>query len=533
MLKVMFLERVISFENSFNGILAAAHQIPLIRRMISEEAYERNAAKRVLMYVNFILGLFAGFVCKLLYAVIFLLVPYIIMRKFAPGNEFNYEETVVNIFIMMNCICGSLIYTGLLSESEEDYMLINVMRIDPVKHYHGRLFFKVVTDVVFFFLILLMFGLDAGVCLELSFLLAASRGMGEFLRLLIYDRLPFLYERIVTFDVFVIVACVYFAYAAPCYKGYMPGLDMFALSSSGFMILFAAGTVCLCLVWFYGKYDNLARKKIRYIDVEHAEQVAARARIKSVRTEVSSLSSIGKHDVKKGYFYINSIFFDRYKKIIRKIMLNRVSVVILVCVVVSVFVYRGDEHVKFVAWENIKRLSAQPVIVAFFLSSGLKVCKTVYFNCDRTMLNFSYYRTERALVDNFKFRLGKIMLIDLNTALCLCISLVVTVYCSGHIHNLSEIIPVLAELLALGILTAIYNTAIYHVLQPYNELLKIKVPLFNLCNAIMIIIALALNLLKLSVVSMLVITVLADIFAFFGAFILIKRYGEENYKNKQ
>lgn len=532
MLKVMFLERVLSFENSFNGILAAAHQIPVIGRLISEGAYERNAAKRVLAYVNFILGLAAGFACKLLYAVIFLLVPYIIMRNFVAGNEFNYEETIINIFIMMNCICGSLIYTGILSDSDEDYMLINVMRIDPVKHYRGRLFFKTVTDFVFFGLILLMFGLDTDVCLELAVLLVASRGIGEFLRLLIYEKLSFLYDRIIIFDVAVIVVCFYFAYAVPCYKGYMPGFDMFALSGSVLLLLIAAGTVCLCLVWFYGKYDNLARKKIKYTDVEHMEKVASRARIMAVKTDVAGLDSFGKHDMKKGYSYLNAIFFERYKKMFRKIMLNRFYIVMLLGVVAGALVYRGDENVKFAAWGSIKGLSVQLVIIVLLLSSGLRICRITYFNCDRAMLKFSYYRTPKALMNNFVFRLRKIMLIDFNTAFVMCLMLGLITYCSGHVRNISLIIPVMAEIFALSFLFAIYNTAAYHLMQPYNEFLKIKVPLFNLCNAIVVIIAIVINLFSISIIPMLIITVMVDVIAFWGSFFLVKRYGIENYKNK-
>jgi hypothetical protein len=528
----MFLERVLSFENGFNGFLNAVHQLPVVGTVITEDSYERNVPKKILSVVNFLVGLGLNFIGKLLYSVAFFLIPYLIMRNFVPGNSFNYEQTIENIFIMMNVICGSLIATAVLSDADEDYMLIHVMRMNPAKHYRGKIFYKLATDVLFFFMILWMFGIDAGISVMLAGMLLAARGIGELVRLFLYDKIPFLYRHILFLDVCVIIACVYFAYVSPYYHGYMAGLDALALSGGIYALILAAGFVCICLVWFYPKYDLLARQKIQYTDVGYQQQITTRAKIREAKSEMRTGIHVGRQDRKKGYSYLNALFFERCGNDVRRPVAARIYLLIILTAVCSLWLYLGNDLRRFLTWRWIGSLSVQLVCVMLLLSSAYKICRSVYYNCDRVMLEFFYYRNSETAVANFISRMIKIAAADLVTALVFCLAIGVVTCACGYIGSIHTLALIFGEIIALSLFFSAYETALYHLLQPYSVNLAVKEPLYYVGNAIIVAVAVFINLFHIAILPLFAATCVLDVAVFVGAYYLIKRYSGGYYKNK-
>lgn len=532
MIKVLFLERALSFENSFNNFLYFLSQIPFIKVLITEDSYERNVPKKILSVVNFVLSVVLNFVGKCVYTALFLLLPYLVMKNFVVGNHFSYENTIINIFIMMNCICGSLISTAVLSDGDEEYMLLNIMRTDPVKHYQGKIFFRLLTDVVFFYLILLGLGIGAAASLKLAGILLASRGIGELLRLVIYDKLPWLFDRLLFLDVCVIVACVYFAYVSPFYKGYMPGLDALALEQHVYLAVMALGLLGICVVWFYKKYDLLAKRKVKLPDVKYQEQVKARARIQAAKTESIQLYRVGRQDNKKKFAYLNALFFERCGKLAQNEIRARVYLVIILTAVGSLWLYFADAAGKNAIWKTISTHPAWFVLIMFLVCASYKMCQILYYNCDRMLLEFSYYRTKSAIKENFISRVIRLIGFDLITAAFICAGLMVLAYNAGHIGDIKTLIPVFEEIAALSILFSIYHASLYHILQPYNRKMAVKVPLFNLCNGIVLLASLIMCFIPVKVTLLLALTVAADIAAVFLSYKLVGDYGVKYFKNR-
>lgn len=532
MIKVLFLERVLSFENSFNNFLYFLSQIPFIGKLINEDTYERNVPKKILAFVNFVLSVILDFAGKVLYSTLFFLIPYLIMKNFVMGNHFSYENSIINIFIMMNCICGSLISTAVFSDSDEDYMLVHVMRINPVRHYRGKLFFRLLADVGFFFLILLAFGIDWETSLKLSGMLLASRGIGEALRLFIYDKLPWLFEHLTFFDVCVILVSMYFAYVSPCYKGYMPGLDALALESHVYSMVMLLGLACIIMVWYYPKFELLAKRNVRYTDMKHQEQVTTRARIRAAKTETVKEYYVGKHDKKKGFAYLNALFFERCGNLAKSQVLGRVYCIIILTAIGCVWLYGADTAARYAFWKRMSEMSTWLVVIMLLASSAYKICQVLYYNCDRMLLEFSYYRKREAVKENFLCRLIRISCLDLITAIGICLAMVVLAYYADHITSVAAMWPVFAEVFALSILFSIYHTALYHMMQPYNRKLAIRVQLFRLCNGIVIGMAVLINLFPIKIMPMLVVTVILDLAALILAYRFVEEYGAKYFKNR-
>lgn len=508
MLKIMFLERVISFENSFNGFLYFLKNIPGFGKNISEYAFERNGAKKLLSYVNFIVSFLISLFGKALYSVIFFLVPYIVMRNMVTGNYYQYDDVIINTFAIMTCICGSFIHTAIMSDSETDYMMINIMRIDPVKHYRGKVCFKLISDIAGFFLILSIIGIDINVCVKLILLLAASRLAGEYVRLLIYGHIPALYKRIIIPDVVIIIASVYYSYVNPFYKKAVPQVADI-ITDNKLLLICIIGVICFILIWFYGNYNSVACRHITRPDNTYDEQLILRKKIKSsdARTVVERNALVGKAEKKKGEAYLNALFFERSKNSIRKGIHTRNGLVALVGVAASIWAVAGGTEAKEFIWNGISNASVQLVLISLILSSGYGICRNIYYNCDRLLSNFSYYRTQKVLVNNYHSRLKTMLLKCIEPYITAGVFIVLASLAAGHIKDAAVYLPVVIELILLGILMCIIHVAFYHIFNPYDENMKAANRMFTLSYAVVVAVSAGIMAVKINAVILMCITI--------------------------
>lgn len=533
MFKKLLLEQVISFENSFNGFIYYLRQLPFFERRISYEFFQHNKFKHILSIVTFIFGILIKFLGRLVYAAVFLMIPYIILKQFVVGNTFEYEETVINIFFMMNCVCGSLVNTVILSSSDEDYMMLNVLKINPKEHYVGELLFKLIVDFGLFFAVLGIFDIGIINSLVLVVLMTAFRCIGELLSLVIYSKIPFVYNRIVKFDVIVILVCVYFAYVNPYMRGKMVSVDAFAFNPVLLGVICSLGLISLIILCTYKHYPRLARKRVKRVDIEYAEEIQARSRIREVEAKpnVTGTAALctNRHEKKKGYSYLNHIFFDRNKKLLLKSPNKRVVWILLLSVVITVYLFSSGSETKEKAWSIMKGMDTVWFIIMYLLSCSHKMCKAIFYNCDKDMMRYSYYRKKGAVLSSFFVRLKKFILIDLRTALVIILEMCIITAITGHVDEFRSIIPGAVNVILFSILMSIYHVAMYHVLQPYNEQMKVKMPVFTIANILIGVIAFVFWELPLNAAGVMVIQIIGIVALTVFSYILVKEFGPDNF----
>lgn len=536
MFKKLLLEQVISFENSFNSFVYFLRELPFFEKRIPYEVFQHNKFKRVLSITAFIFGILMKFVGRVIYAFAFLMIPYIILKQFVMGNTFEYEETVINVFFMMNCVCGSLVNTVILSSSDEDYMMLNVLRINPKEHYVGELLFKLITDFGLFFAVLCIFDIGVINSLILVTVMTAFRCIGEAISLLIYARIPFLYKRISGVDVIIILLCVYYAYVNPYMRGNMVSVDAFAFNPVLLGVICSLGVICFIILCTYRKYPQLARKRVKRVDTEYAEEIQARARIREVEAKqnVTGTAALctNRHEKKKGYSYINHIFFDRNKKLLLKSPNKRVVWILVISVITILYASVSGEEIKERIWSIMTHMDTVWFIIMYALSSSHRMCRAMFYNCDKDMMHHSYYRKKSALVSNYFVRLGKFMVIDLKPACIICMSIAVITFITGHSKEFVNALPVMMIVLLFSIFTTTYHVAMYHIFQPYNEQMKVKSPVFKIANVMVAIIGILFWELPLNVIGVLIVQLISIAVLNVMSYILIKEFGPENFYMK-
>lgn len=537
MFKKLMLEQVISFENSFNAFIYYLRELPFFEKRIPYGVFQHNKFKHVLSIVIFIFGILMRFLGRLLYAAGFLMIPYILLRQFVRGNTFQYEETVINIFFMMNCVCGSIVNTVILSSSDEDYMMLNVLKISPREHYVGELLFKLIMDFVLFFAVLSIFDIGIINSFVLVVLMTAFRCIGELLSLVIYTRIPHIYRHITRFDVLIILISVYFAYVNPYMRGRMVRVDAFVFNKVLLLVICAMGLISFIILCTYRHYPRLARKIVKRVDTEYAEEIQIRSRIREVEAKLNSTGKTelytNRHEKKSGYSYINHIFFDRNKKLLLKSPNKRVIWVLVVSTLLIFYLVGAGDEGRERVWNIMTGMDTIWFIIMYLLSCSHRMCRAIFYNCDKEMMHYSYYTKKEAVLANYFVRLKRFILIDLRTALIIAALICIVTFITGHTGDFSAVIPVILNVCLFSIMASIYHVAMYHVIQPYDENMKVRKPLFTFANFMVAIIGIVFMELPINSVAVLVIQVVGIIALMVFCTIMVREFGPSNFYVKK
>ena len=60
-------------------------------------------------------------------------------------------------------------------------------------------------------------------------------------------------------------------------------------------------------------------------------------------------------------------------------------------------------------FEAMTQMMPLMVFVMYLESTGARICKAMFFNCDISLLKYGYYREADVILKNFKIRLKKLL----------------------------------------------------------------------------------------------------------------------------
>ena len=127
-------------------------------------------------------------------------------------------------------------------------------------NFFGKLIYKVVTDFVYFTLILSMFGVTFWRALCLSILTAACRPVGEMIAILIFEESKKIYDNRGTFNGMVMAVCVLLAYGLPVFTRKVGAGWLWAASPLAALIMIIAGAAATAYLWWYKHYRKIVRE---------------------------------------------------------------------------------------------------------------------------------------------------------------------------------------------------------------------------------------------------------------------------------
>jgi len=114
----------------------------------------------------------------------------------------------------------------------------------------------------------------------------------------------------------------------------------------------------------------------------------------------------------------------------------------------------------------------------------MKKCKAMFYNCDSSLLRYSYYREDKVILANFTTRLKKTVLLNIIPAIALSLAIAGVLVASGSSSELFSMLPLFLCILFLSCFFSIHHLFMYYVLQPYTAELTVKSPLFRFINVV-------------------------------------------------
>ena len=243
--KKMFAEKILSFHEGTNRSLEILTKMPLVGEYISNQViHKRNSKMRMTIGVMAVLvRMIVQFIKKYLY-------------------RDHKESAVLFMFFMLSTICGSLANNTLLAMGDRDYLMVRVVLVSPYMNFLGRLAVKMVTDFVYFTIILNLFGVSFVHSLLLSLVTMCIRPAGEMIAVLCFDQMQSMYNNRNAFNGTVIALSVFVAYGMPLLKRQISSDWLFFIHPVFVVAALFIGVFSVYYLWDYPSYRKIMQEAL-------------------------------------------------------------------------------------------------------------------------------------------------------------------------------------------------------------------------------------------------------------------------------
>ena len=524
MLELTILSFRVRFTIATNRLLFFLKRIPGLKKVFSPNIYRDYALKDALAVLGVISIASKRIFLHFLYMVIIVILGAFVNQVhlnggfaelFASSSLFGGMTAagVVN-YALYSWFIISIVFSPACSESAEynntknDDIMLNYMHANPNLYAKSRILFDRIAHILlvtpYLIVAYLITGIPLWGVLTTLILLSAFRLAGEVVELSMFKRLPVHFGRPWLNNV---MSAVLLA-AAVIIPVYISISDMAVILANPVIALVSIpiGYFSWMYIRGYKLYRKLQAEKINWF----IEQLNKYAAYKSTGSAGSGMNFIDaknwskdvktgdlesekdKHKNKKGFAYLNAIFFDRHSKYFKKKIFQRCSIfflVLIAVIIVSLFttIISGEPILKLLDMQGtdlnqLFLLSPVFFFIIYIISMGRITTASVFSNCDIHMLHYRYYRTRETILASFKARLKMIIRYNFLITTVMSFSLVAAL---GVIFGYMDFLYAgvfFTLLTAIGVLFAFNDLFLYYVIQPYDSAGKGKSIIYTIIN---------------------------------------------------
>ena len=108
------------------------------------------------------------------------------------------------------------------------------------------------------------------------------------------------------------------------------------------------------------------------------------------------------------------------------------------------------------------------LLLMYFINRGNTVTRALFFNCDRSMLCYRFYRQPRVILGIFTARLKSLTAINLLPTTVIALGLPLLLLCSGGTDTPLDYAVLALSILAMSVFFSVHYLVLYYLLQPYT-----------------------------------------------------------------
>lgn len=493
MINTIIQGRMLVFVQQVNVLLYYVRKLPLVGEKIPYRLYGETDIKKAIGAIPVVFSVIGAFVSTFLYFLLMIKLPANWIQGFweKEGIFVDQKAVMVYLFLIFSFLPGSFLVSNLTEGAKKDYVLLHVMRIPAAQHYRSKMVLKGVKDTICFLVPLLWFGFGAESALFVVSLFF-TRYIGHAGILQHYRHSEKKGKKVFwkslgkTFLMFGIILALGYGVAAAVPRLFF---DRYVMAEVVVFLSFTlVGMFCFSKVWKYGGYTIFAKKMVSLKDFLEQDDAVKEARAADVQIQDKDISKeelrSRKYEEKEGYDYLNAIFFERHKRIVSRAVKSRIIIILAVGLIGAVALLFVGEQMKQKTFEAMTQMMPVMVFVMYLESTGGRICKAMFFNCDISLLKYGYYREADAILKNFKIRLRKLLMLDAVPAAIICGMLLLWTLLCGEILAVWKVIPLMAGSLLLSAFFCLFHLFMYYITQPYTEEKTVKSPIFSVVNAL-------------------------------------------------
>ena len=169
-----------------------------------------------------------------------------------------------------------------------------------------------------------------------------------------------------------------------------------------------------------------------------------------------------------------------------------------------------------------------PFLVGF--DATTKMTQTMFINCDRSLMSFSFYKEPSKIAELYKIRLREAVKLNLAPAITLGIISSTMVFLFGGQRYFGQYLLIPAAYVLMSALFSVHLMTLYYLLQPYTENIKIK----NHFHTVLIVISgtLVFVLCWIPAAAWLLVIILAALLALYVFFAtkLVRKYSPKHWR---
>ena len=493
MINTIIQGRMLVFVQQVNVLLYYVRKLPLVGEKIPYRLYGETDIKKAIGIIPVVFSVIGAFVGTFLYFLLMIKLPANWIQGFwqKEGLFVDQKAVMVYLFLIFSFLPGSFLVSNLTEGAKKDYVLLHVMRIPAAQHYRSKMVLKGVKDTICFLVPLLWFGFGAESALFVVSLFF-TRYIGHAGILQHYRHSEKKGKKVFwkslgkTFLMFGIILALGYGVAAAVPRLFF---DRYVMAEVVVFLSFTlVGMFCFSKVWKYGGYTIFAKKMVSLKDFLEQDDAVKEARAADVQIQDKDISKeelrSRKYEEKEGYDYLNAIFFERHKRIVSRAVKSRIIIILAVGLIGAVALLFVGEQMKQKTFEAMTQMMPVMVFVMYLESTGGRICKAMFFNCDISLLKYGYYREADAILKNFKIRLRKLLMLDAVPAAIICGMILLWTLLCGEILAVWKVIPLMAGSLLLSAFFCLFHLFMYYITQPYTEEKTVKSPIFSVVNAL-------------------------------------------------
>lgn len=493
MINTIIQGRMLVFVQQVNVLLYYVRKLPFVGEKIPYRLYGETDIKKAIGAIPVVFSVIGAFVGTFLYFLLMIKLPANWIQGFweKEGIFVDQKAVMVYLFLIFSFLPGSFLESNLTEGAKKDYVLLHVMRIPAVQYYRSKMVLKGVKDTICFLVPLLWFGFGAESALFVVSLFF-TRYIGHAGILQHYRHSEKKGKKVFwkslgkTFLMFGIILALGYGVAAAVPRLFF---DRYVMAEVVVFLSFTlVGMFCFSKVWKYGGYTIFAKKMVSLKDFLEQDDAVKEARAADVQIQDKDISKeelrSRKYEEKEGYDYLNAIFFERHKRIVSRAVKSRIIIILAVGLIGAVALLFVGEQMKQKTFEAMTQMMPVMVFVMYLESTGGRICKAMFFNCDISLLKYGYYREADAILKNFKIRLRKLLMLDAVPAAIICGMILLWTLLCGEILSVWKVIPLMAGSLLLSAFFCLFHLFMYYITQPYTEEKTVKSPIFSVVNAL-------------------------------------------------